>query len=92
MAGGTTEIDFGAANASPTAPPALFQRSVCVFLSVRLPACAHISVRVCVCARARDGPSVSLSVEVELRSPLSIHYSTPLTLWVLSTVVNSHVS
>ena len=59
-------------------PPALFQRSVCVFLSVRLPACAHISVRVCVCVRARDGPSVSLSVEVELRSPLSIHYSTPL--------------
>ena len=72
MAGGTTEIDFGAANASPTAPPALFQRSVCVFLSIRLTACAHISVRVCVCARARDGPSVSLSVEIELRSPLSI--------------------
>lgn len=53
MAGGTTEIDFGAANASPTAPPALFQRSVCVFLSVRLPACVCPHFRTCVCVRAR---------------------------------------
>ena len=59
MAGRTTEIDFGAANASPTAPPALFQRSVCVFLSVRLPACVCPHFRMCVCGCA--GGTVHLS-------------------------------
>ena len=73
-------------------PPFSRDLSVSSCLSVCLPVPTFPYVCVCVCGRGRDGPSVSLSVEVELRSPLSIHYSTPLTLWVLSTVVNSHVS
>ena len=59
-------------------PPFSRDLSVSSCLSVCLPVPTFPYVCVCVSARARDGPSVSLSVEVELRSPLSIHYSTPL--------------